>query len=329
MSEVFFLLAGLTLLVIGGEFFVRGAANLARIVGLAPLVIGLTVVAFGTSAPELGVSIKAALSDNAGLALGNVTGSNIFNVLVILGLAALVAPLKVQSQLVRLDVPVMIGASVLMLAFALNGAIGRGEGTVLVLLALVYTVWLIRQGLRAPAAEADDTVAELPARSAKSMLANLFFLCAGLGVLVLGSDWTVRGAVGIAEALSVSERLIGLTIVAAGTSLPELVTSVVATVRGERDLAVGNVVGSNIFNVLLILGATASVAPQGLEVGANILRFDLPMALIVALLCLPVFLTGRVISRREGTLFVFLYAIYLCVALISAGVIGGIELLAG
>jgi len=303
---VAWLVAGLCMLLVGGELFVRGASGFARVVGLSPLVIGLTVVAFGTSAPELGVSMGAALADKPGLALANVAGSNAFNILVILGLSALVAPLAVQSQLVRLDVPVMVASSLVLLLLALNGTIERWEGAALFLLALLYTAWLIRAGLR----ENHAAGGRPPWRWSQGGLAALW-IAIGLAALVFGSHWTVQGATAVAERLGISPRIIGLTIVAAGTSLPELATSVMATIRGERDIAVGNVVGSNIFNVLVILGLSAAAAPNGLAVSAPILRIDLPMVLLVALLCLPVFILRRTISRPVGLFFLLVYVAYL------------------
>ncbi len=303
---VVWLVAGLGMLLVGGELFVRGASGLARVVGLSPLVIGLTVVAFGTSAPELGVSLGAALADKPGLALANVAGSNAFNILVILGLSALVAPLAVQSQLVRLDVPVMLGSSLALLLLALNGTIERWEGAALFLMALLYTAWLIRAGLRESLAGGSRA----PWGWTQAGMAVLW-IAIGLASLVLGSDWTVQGASALAERLGITPRIIGLTIVAAGTSLPELATSIVATLRGERDMAVGNVVGSNIFNVLVILGLSAAAAPNGLAVAEPILRVDLPMVLLVAVLCLPVFILQRTISRPVGLFFLVVYGSYL------------------
>lgn len=305
------LVAGLVALVVGAEWLVRGASRLAFAAGVSPLVIGLTVVAFGTSAPELAVSVKSALSDQSGVALGNVIGSNTFNVLFILGVSALVAPLAVSAQLIRLDVPVMIVVSLLTIALACDGSLSRIDGLVLFSGVLIYTGFLYYQAKRAPKAVEEETTQQ------GGPWKSLLLIACGLGLLVLGSRWLVDSAVAIATHFGVSELIVGLTIVAAGTSLPEVVTSVVASLRGERDIAVGNVVGSNIFNLLGVLGAAALVAPAGIEVAPPVLRFDLPVMTAVAISCLPIFFTGMTISRWEGALllgFYVAYTVYLVLA---------------
>jgi len=311
--------AGFVLLVVGAEALVRGASRIAVGAGISPLVVGLTVVAFGTSAPELAVSVGASLSGQSSLALGNVVGSNIFNVLLILGVAALVAPLRVSSQLVRLDVPLGIGAGVGVLLLALDGTIGWGDGLLLVGGILVYTAYLLRQ-IRAGAVEAggvSDDGGE-GAGSFGQWIVNLGFVLGGLVMLVFGARWLVEGAVAVARRLGVSELVIGLTLVAGGTSLPELATSVLAGLRGERDIAVGNVVGSNLFNLLAVLGGAALVAPGGVAVSGAVLWFDLPVMIAVAVACLPVFITGHTIARWEGGLFLGLYAAYTAYLILAA-----------
>lgn len=289
----------------------RGAARLAAAAGISPLVIGLTIVAFGTSSPELVVSVRAALARAPDIALGNVVGSNIFNVLVILGLSALAAPLVVAQRLVRLDVPLMIAVSALLLGLALDGRIGRGDAAVLCAGIAAYTAFVIRYSVREGAAVRDEYAREFGAGAApRAVGLQLLVVAAGLGMLVLGADWLVRGAAELARRLGVSELVIGLTIVAAGTSLPELATSVVASVRGERDIAVGNVVGSNLFNVLAIVGVSGLVAPEGIRVAPAVLRFDIPVMIGVSLACLPIFFTGYRIDRWEGAVFVAYYAAY-------------------
>ncbi|MGQ9813874.1 MAG: calcium/sodium antiporter [Candidatus Roseilinea sp.] len=312
MTLVLFLV-GLVLLIVGAEALVRGASRLAAAVGISPLVIGLTVVAFGTSAPELAVSVASSLSGQADLAVGNVVGSNIFNILLILGLSALVAPLIVSQQLVRLDVPLMIGASALVFLFALDGSVGRLEGVVLFAGVVTYTAFLIMQSrkesskaVRQEYEQEYGAVSRAPAPVALSVV----FMAAGLVMLVVGSRWLVDGAVGIARALGVDEVVIGLTIVAGGTSLPEVATSVMASIRGERDIAVGNAVGSNIFNLLSVLGLTAIVAPSGVAVSSSVLVFDMPVMLVVAIACLPIFFTGYKITRWEGLVFLGYYVAY-------------------
>jgi cation:H+ antiporter len=305
--------AGLGLLVGGAELLVRGASGLAFRLGISPLVVGLTVVAFGTSSPELAVSIGSAWSGEADLALGNVIGSNIFNVLFILGLAALITPLVVVQQLIRLDVPVMIGSTVLLLLLALDGGISRLDGALLASGAVAYTWFLVRQSRKEAnpvvLSEYDEAFGEEPSRPTPWPL-QAASVGAGLGLLVLGSRWLVGGAVELASTLGVSDLIVGLTIVAAGTSLPEVATSVIASLRGERDIAVGNVVGSSIFNILAVLGLSSLVSPDGIAVASAMTTFDIPIALAVAFACLPIFFTGQLIARWEGALFLGFYVIY-------------------
>lgn len=306
------LVVGFALLVAGAEMLVRGAVRVAAAAGISSLVIGLTVVALGTSAPELAVSVKAGLAGQADIAVGNVVGSSILNVLLILGLSALIVPLTVDRQLVRLDVPIMIGVSLLTCLLALDGRLGRLEGALLATGLAVYVVWSIRVSRHQA-----DAVPEV-AHAAVSRgphpwtwwVASATLTLGGLGLLVMGARFMVDGAVVLARALGVSELVIGLTVIAAGTSLPEVATSVMAALRGERDIAVGNVVGSNIFNLLGVLGATAVVSPHGVAVAPAALRFDLPVMLAVAVACLPVFLTGFTISRAEGALLLGYYVAY-------------------
>jgi cation:H+ antiporter len=315
------LIAGFVLLLIGAEALVRGASRLAAAFGISPLVIGLTVVAFGTSAPEMAVSTLSSLSGQADIALGNVIGSNIFNIFMILGLSALVAPLMVSAQLIRLDVPLMIGASLLVYLFALNGMISWPEGVVLFVGIIAYTGFLIRQSRRenqSVQAEYEQKYGEKEPRSANVLLKDTGLLLAGLGLLVLGSKWLVSGAVMVAQKLGVSELVIGLTIVAAGTSLPELATSVVATIRGERDIAVGNVVGSCLFNLLAVLGLAGIFSPAGIAVSPQSLHIDLPVMILTAVVCLPVFFTGKRISRGEGALLLSGYIVYTAWLILTA-----------
>lgn len=314
ITALVLLVIGLALLVVGAEALVRGAARLAAIMGISPLVIGLTVVAYGTSSPEMAVSVQSSLAGQADISLGNVVGSNIFNVLLILGVSALISPLIVARQLVRLDVPIMIGVSVLLLFFGLDGKIGRSDGVVFFIGCVVYTVFLIYQSRKENNNDPqDEYVREYGDRrgiSAQQWLLNLGLIVGGLALLVLGSRLLVDSAITIAQAMGVSELIIGLTIVAAGTSMPELTTSVIASMRGERDIAVGNVVGSNIFNILAVLGVSSIVAPDGINVSAAALRFDIPVMIAVAIACLPIFFTGNIIARWEGMLFLGYYVAY-------------------
>ncbi len=318
--RVVLFILGLVLLVAGAELLVRGAARLARAAGISPLVIGLTVVAFGTSSPELAVSVQAALAERPDLAIGNVVGSNIFNVLFILGLAALVAPLIVAQQLIRWDVPLMIGASVMLLFVSLDGRVGRGDGLVLAVGLVAYVVWSVFQSRRQSAAVQAEYAAEFgtapPGGAALAL--QLAFVVAGLALLVVGARWLVDGGAALARALGLSELIVGLTVVAAGTSLPEVATSVVASLKGERDIAVGNVVGSNLFNILGVLGLSAAVSAAGIPVSAAAVRVDIPVMIAAAVACLPIFFTGHRISRWEGVLLLGLYIAYTAYLVLSA-----------
>ena len=309
---VLFFVAGGALLIGGAELLVRGASRLAAAAGVSPLVVGLTVVAFGTSSPELAVTVGSAYTGQSDVALGNVVGSNIFNVLFILGLSALIAPLVVAQQLVRLDVPLMIGASLLTLLLSLDGRVGRADGLLLCAGGVTYTMFLIRQSRREAAAvreEYRDAFGREP-QGRNLWLLNLGAVVTGLALLVLGARWLVDAAVATAAALGVSELVIGLTIVAAGTSLPEVATSVLAAARGERDIAVGNVIGSNIFNLLAVLGVGSVIAPGGVPVSPGALTFDMPVMIAVAVATLPIFFTGYAIARWEGAVFLAYYAAY-------------------
>lgn len=301
MAFVFFV-AGLIFLIVGAEALVRGASRFALSFGISPLIIGLTVVAFGTSSPELAVSVKAALSGQSGVAVGNVVGSNIFNVLFILGLSALIVPLVVSKQLLRLDVPVMIALSVIVLLLSLDGSISRTDGMVLVTGLASYIGVLIYLSRKA-STDLDDKGSNESGdvnRSGSSTLQNSLLVLGGLVLLVLGSRWLVDGAVSFAQHMGVSELIIGLTIVAAGTSLPEVVTSIIAAIRGHRDIAVGNVIGSNIFNLMGVLGVAGIVAPSGIEIPPAVIGFDLPVMIAVAFACLPIFFTGAESAGRKA-----------------------------
>ncbi|MBE9110444.1 calcium/sodium antiporter, partial [Nodosilinea sp. LEGE 07298] len=309
------------LLLVGAESLVRGAAKLAGLLGISPLIIGLTIVAYGTSAPELAVSVQSTLAGQGDIALGNVIGSNIFNVLVILGLSSLVAPLPVAQQLIRLDVPIMVGISGLLLLFSLDRVLQPSDGIILLLGSVVYTLFLVYQSRKETNAEVQSEYEREYGSTSVGRLAwmiNLAYMGVGLVTLVGGSRLFVSGAVSIAQSLGVSQLVIGLTIVAAGTSLPELATSAVATLRGERDIAVGNVVGSNIFNILTVLGITSISSGSGIPIPNAVLNFDLPVMLAVALACLPIFLTGNVISRWEGGLFSGYYVAYTAFLILRA-----------
>lgn len=303
------LITGFIILIGGAELLVRGAAQLASDLGISPLVVGLTVVSFGTSAPELAVSVFSAWNGQAGLALGNVVGSNICNVLLILGVSALVAPLVVARQVVRLEVPIMIGTALLLLLLSLNGRLERWEGLLMFTCALIYVTWTVRRSRKEYREQ--PAQCELPEGPHPRRLWQIGQIVVGLALLGWGSHWLVSGAVSIATYFGVSDLVIGLTVVAIGTSLPELATSALAALRGQRDIAVGNVVGSNIFNILVVLGLTATVAPKALPVPHQALMVDLPIMLAVCLACLPIFLAGHRIARWEGGLFFGYFVAYI------------------
>jgi len=311
MFTAFTLVAGLIVLIWGADLLVKGASRVAVGFGISPLVVGLTVVAFGTSSPEMAISVSSAWKGEADIAVGNVIGSNIFNVLFILGVSALITPLLVNKQLVKIDVPIMIGVSVLAFVLAMDGRIVFWEGAVLFAGVIGYCILAIRIG------RATGEVGEV-IEGAPHWSVNIALIVFGLVLLVLGSQWLVSAAIEIAAAMGVSELVIGLTIVAAGTSMPEVATSITAAIRGQRDIAVGNVVGSNIFNILAVLGLTAMVAPGGLPVSQAALNFDFPVMLAVAVACLPIFFVGYTIQRWEGAVFLGYYVAYTAFLILDA-----------
>jgi cation:H+ antiporter len=320
LAHALMFLLGLAALVGGAEALVRGASKIALTLGISPLVVGLTVVAMGTSSPEVAVSVGAVLNGSSDIAVGNVVGSNILNVLLVLGLSALIAPLVVHSQLIRQEVPIMIGASVLLALMLLDARLSRPEGLVLVALLAVYVTFLVLQA-RSRAALAPAEYGELAERRAgwdSHWSVQLLLVVAGLALLVLGADWMVDAAVATARWFGVSDLIIGLTIIAVGTSAPEIAASIMAAVRGERDMAVGNVIGSNTFNILGCLGLSSIVGSGGLAVSPAVLNFDLWVMLAVAVACLPVFVAGREIGRGKGLLFLGYYAAYVAYLILGA-----------
>ncbi|MCC6272854.1 MAG: calcium/sodium antiporter [Deltaproteobacteria bacterium] len=313
METGLFFALGLALLVLGGELLVKGASRLAALMKMSPLVVGLTVVAYGTSSPELATNLIAVHENKLDIAVGNVVGSNIFNVFFILGVSALIVPLVVHRQVVRLDVPIMIAASLLLLLLGLDGALTRFDGLLLFGAVLFYTFFIIRESRREQ--RQDDTPETGPDPAAeegrgKTWFVSIALVLGGLGTLVLGSKWLVDSAIVIAKSMGVSELVIGLTLVAAGTSLPEVITSIVAALRGQRDIAVGNVVGSNIYNILAILGLSSILAKDGIPLSPATLGFDIPVMIGAAVACLPIFFTGHRIARWEGALFLLYYVAY-------------------
>lgn len=320
MPSPLLILGGLAALIAGAEVLVRGGAGLAAWLGIRPMLIGLTVVSVGTSAPELAVGIDAAVTGSPALAVGNIVGTNLVNLLLILGLSALLVPIVFRRATLRLDLPVMTAAALLLYLLSLDGALGRVDGVVLLAGGAAYTGVLWRVSRRetaeqavdpAAAAEAmpDEEAAATPAvhRPARSAVE----LVAGLAVIVLGAELLVEGSVRAAQALGVSEAVIGLTVVAIGTSAPELVTTVLSTLRGNRDIALGNLLGSSIYNIGLVLGLTVVVAPEGVPVPDEVLAGDLVLLVAAAVVAVPVFVSGSRMIRAEGALFVAGYLGYL------------------
>ncbi len=325
MDALLWLIAGLVALIAGAELVVRYGSLLAARMGVPPMIIGLTIVSIGTSAPELAVGIDAMERNAGSLAVGNIAGTNIVNIMLILGLSATVRAIPFGRRTRVLDLPGMAVAAVLVFLFAMDGQLQFWEGIPLVAGAVIYTVLL---GLWTRRENADRAVSipgagilgaaeilETPEPAARpnrwSTWWYLVVLVAGIVVIVVGADWLVSGATSLARAVGVSDAFIGLTIVAIGTSAPELVTTVVSTLRGNRDIAVGNLIGSSVFNLTLILGLPVLIANGSGPIDPHLLRIDLPIMVAVSLLCVPLFLTGRRLSRWEGALLVVGYVVYL------------------
>jgi cation:H+ antiporter len=294
----------LVLLFVGAECLVKGSTSLALRAGLSSLMVGLTIVAFGTSSPELVVSIKAALTHQGDISVGNVVGSNSFNIGAILGLTALLCPIPVKLQIIRIDAPIALGVALLLPFFLYNHVLGRVEGVVLFAGIVAYT-WMSAVLGKKKSTDKCDVPTPVVSRH---WGIDVAFIAVGLGILILGSHLLVDHAVGVAKSLGVSEAVIGLTIVAAGTSMPELATSLVAALRKQPDLAIGNIVGSNIFNILAILGLASMVTPLHAP-GISILDFVVMIAFSVLLI--PLLYTGRLLHRIEGATLLALYGVYL------------------
>lgn len=294
------ILGGFLILTLGAEALVRGASQIALRLGLTPLIIGLTIVAFGTSAPELAVSVKSAIAGNSGIALGNVIGSNIANIGLILGITALIRPIKIESQMVRRDIPIMIAASLLFWSLLLDGGLSFWDGAILSVLLVAYLTFSYFTAEK----QTDDDVED----TKQNPMLSVLFIIIGISMLVGGGILFVDGAVALAKSFGISEVIIGLTIVAIGTSMPELVTSIVAALKGQSDIAIGNVVGSNLFNILGILGVTALIHPI---VGSEISNLDWLSMIAFAIILLPFAYTGLRIGRREAALLVLGYVVYI------------------
>ncbi|MBF2089604.1 MAG: calcium/sodium antiporter [Synechococcales cyanobacterium K44_A2020_017] len=333
-TVILLFIVGCALLIAGAEMLVNHASFLALAFGISPLVIGLTIVAYGTSAPELVVSVQSSYSGQGDLAVGNLVGSNIANVLLILGVSSVVTPLVVSRKIIRLEVPLLIGISIATMAMAWNGSIGRLEGSILFLGALLYTGFIIYQSRREESEDARIAALDLDVPPAIALerprtgqiVIRLVWIIVSFAMLVVGSRSLVYSASAIARSLGFSELIIGLTIVAVGTSLPELATSVMASIKGEKDIAIGNVIGSNIFNILFVMGVCSMIAPEGLPIALPALRFDIPVMVAVAIACLPIFFTGGIVDRWEGLLFLGYYLAYTSYLVFNATQHDSIEL---
>ncbi|HUM64655.1 MAG TPA: calcium/sodium antiporter [Chitinophagaceae bacterium] len=310
-------LGGLVIITLGAEFLLRGASTMAAMLGIRPIIIGLTVVSVGTSLPELAVGITAVSEDKGALAIGNIAGTNVLNILFILGLSAALRPLPLQMRTMRLNVIVMIITAVLLIVMSLDGRLSRLEGIIMVACSVLYILIVIRASSKETAsvrkefAEEFSPVVLVEKRGWKIWVLNIVFLLGGMALTMLGANLLVSGATSIAQAMGVSDAVIGLTIVAIGTSAPELATTIMATIKNDRDVAIGNLIGSSISNVLVILGFTCVAAADGVDVSDDILWFDLPLAAAVAIVCYPVFRSGSRVSGFEGILFVSAYLVYL------------------
>jgi cation:H+ antiporter len=310
IENIGILLGGLVVLIAGGEFLVRGSVSIALRLKISPLVVGLTVVAFGTSAPELFISVQSALSGSPDIAMGNVIGSNICNLGLVLGLTAFITPVPVQKDTMRIDWPVAMGSSLLLFGLVQGNLITRWEGILFIFILAIYTffvIWKSRKETKSLQAQAGDL--DLPDEPTASLWKDLLFLSIGIVGLTLGSNWFVYGAKELAMAIGVSERVVGITVVALGTSLPELATAVVAAVRKETDIAMGNLIGSNIFNILSILGFTSIISE--IQVNDLIIRSDMIWMLLVTFVIFPMMLSRRKIDKIEGFILLGFYGYYI------------------
>ncbi|SNY95883.1 calcium/sodium antiporter [Halomonas sp. hl-4] len=307
ITDYVFIVFSLVLLFVGAEGLVRGSTTLALRAGLSPLIVGLTVVAFGTSSPELVVSVKAGLSQQGDIAVGNVVGSNIFNIAFILGLTALVCPIPVHRQIIKIDAPIALGVALILVFFLLDQALGRFEGGLLFVGIVAYTwvnVVLARKETTTIATPSDPLTPVV----SRHWIVDILFILGGLAVLVIGSSLLVEHSINLAKDFGVSDAVIGLTIVAAGTSMPELATSIVAAFRKQPDIAIGNIVGSNIFNILGILGLSSLISPLS---AAGISTLDYATMIVFTVILIPLLYTGRLLHRLEGGLLLFLYGAYI------------------
>ncbi len=305
-------LVGLVGLILGADVLVRGSSKLAFSFGISPLVIGLTIVAFGTSAPEVAVSVSSALKGNPDFALGNVIGSNTFNTLVILGLSAIITPLFVHAQIIKQEIPILLAASLLLVIFAFDQVLTPLECGIFFASLLIYTTYLVIQSRGESKEVKEEFEKEAPSKSQwdSHWSVQVLLICLGLFLLVKGSDFLVEAAIIFAKSLGVSDLVIGLTILAAGTSMPEVATSITAAIKGEKDIAVGNVIGSNTFNILGCLGLTGLISGGGIAVAPSAFAVDLWVMIAVGFICLPIALPRNELSRSYGFIFVAYYILY-------------------
>jgi cation:H+ antiporter len=311
MSSALLIAGGLAGLLLGADLLVRGGAALASHLGVRPIVVGLTVVALGTSLPELAVGIDAVRQGSPGLAVGNIVGTTLINILFILGLSALIRPIAFERRTLRFDLPAMTAASLALWLLALDGNLSRLDGTILCLGGVAYTAGIVWTSRRESAPVHADYAARSERSGRRGLLFRLLTLIGGIGLVLVGAELLVDGSIEVARSLDVSEALIGLTVIAIGTSAPELVTTLTSTLRGDRDIAVGNLLGSSVYNVALVLGLAVVTAPAGVQVPDEVIAADLLVLAAVALITVPVLLSGHRISRVEGGAFVAAYLGYL------------------
>ncbi|MBX3239149.1 MAG: calcium/sodium antiporter [Chitinophagaceae bacterium] len=317
MSPYLVFLIGLVVITIGADFLLKGAAKIASLLGIRPIIIGITVVSIGTSLPELAVGITAVSEGAEDIAIGNIAGTNLVNILLILGLSAALRPLPLQLKTIKLEMFVMVFSAFLLLALCLDGLLSIRDGILMLLIGVIYIFLTIKNSKKENASVQEEFIEEYhPSSRAEKKktriwIMHILFLAGGIAATIWGADLLVAGASSIARSLGLSDVVIGLTIVAIGTSAPELVTTILATIRDNRDIAVGNLIGSSITNILFILGTTCLFAPGGLHVNRGVLWFDLPLAALVAIACYPVFRSDQMVSRKEGIVFVLTYCVYL------------------
>ncbi len=309
LPDIIILIVGLIVLILGGDFLVKGASSIALRLNLSPLVVGLTIVAFGTSAPELLISVKSALSGSPDLAMGNVIGSNICNLALVLGIAAIISPIIVQKSSISVDWPMTMGSSVLLYLMVREGYVDSHEGILFVFILLAYLFFIIRKSRKdSQISKALEEDFDLPDESESKLWKDILFIALGSLGLFLGAEWFVGGAQSLARQMGIEERVIGITVLALGTSLPELVTSSVASFKKQTDLALGNLMGSNIFNILSILGITSII--KEIKVSDIILNKDMIWMLGITLIILPMMLSKRQLGRTDGIILMMIYIYY-------------------